>query len=439
MMWSPALIFVCGFAGLILAGGVLLSHPISSANGQATPFLIALFTATSAVCVTGLVLVDTGSYWSGVGQAIILLLIQLGGFGFMTSSTLFLLLIGHRVSLRERVLLREALAAESLESIVALVRRVFIFTLIAEAIGTLILTTAFLSEMEAPRALWWGFFHAVSAFNNAGFDVVGGFRSLVPYNHHAPIVLTTAVLVMLGGISYAVVEDLARNRRFSRLALDSKLVLVTTLLLVVLGTLGVLFTERANTATIGDMAPGPRLLNAFFTGVTPRTAGFNSVDIASMTESGLVVLMALMFVGGAAGSTAGGIKVQTFSLLFFAILSAVRGASDVEAFRRRVPIVNVLRAIAVALISLAIILGASFALSATEELPYITVLFETISAFTTAGLWTGTTHELSPPGQVIVMLLMFAGWLGPLTLVIALAARRRRGAYRWAEEPVRIG
>jgi trk system potassium uptake protein TrkH len=438
-MWSPALIFVAGFAGLILVGGVLLSLPFSSANGQVTPFLIALFTATSAVCVTGLVLVDTGTYWSGAGQAIILLLIQLGGFGFMTSSTLFLLLVGHRVSLPERVLLREALAAESLDSIVAVVRRLFIFTLLAEILGTLVLTTAFLGEMEAPRALWWGLFHAVSAFNNAGFDVVGGFRSLVPFNHQAPILLTTALLLVFGGISYVVVEDLLRSRRFSRLTLDSKLVLVTTLMLITLGTLGVLFTEGANAATLGDMSLGPGLLNAFFTAVTPRSAGFNSIDIASMTEIGLVVLMALMFVGGAAGSTAGGIKVQTFSLLFFAIVSAVRGASEVEAFHRRVPVANVLRAIAVALIFLALILVVSFALTAIERLPYLIVLFETISAIGTTGLSTGITPGLSPTGQVIVMLTMFAGRLGPLTLVIALAARRRRATYRWSEAVVRIG
>jgi trk system potassium uptake protein TrkH len=404
-----------------------------------TPFLIALFTATSAVCVTGLVLVDTGTYWSGAGQAIILLLIQLGGFGFMTSSTLFLLLVGHRVSLPERVLLREALAAESLDSIVAVVRRLFIFTLLAEILGTLVLTTAFLGEMEAPRALWWGLFHAVSAFNNAGFDVVGGFRSLVPFNHQAPILLTTALLLVFGGISYVVVEDLLRSRRFSRLTLDSKLVLVTTLMLITLGTLGVLFTEGANAATLGDMSLGPGLLNAFFTAVTPRSAGFNSIDIASMTEIGLVVLMALMFVGGAAGSTAGGIKVQTFSLLFFAIVSAVRGASEVEAFHRRVPVANVLRAIAVALIFLALILVVSFALTAIERLPYLIVLFETISAIGTTGLSTGITPGLSPTGQVIVMLTMFAGRLGPLTLVIALAARRRRATYRWSEAVVRIG
>ena len=436
---NPALVFVLGFAGVILAGTLALMLPIASASGEATPFLTALFTATSAVCVTGLVVVDTGTYWSLAGQLIILGLIQVGGFGFMTSSTLLLLLVGRRASLRERMLLKEALGSGGLGSVRRLARRVIVFTLVAEAIGATLLTFHFLAELDPPRALWWGVFHAVSAFNNAGFDVVGEYRSLVPYNDNPVVVLTVAALLIVGGISFTVIEDVSRVRRFARLTLDPQLVLVTTAGLVVLGTLGLLFTERANRDTLGAMDLGPRLLNAFFSAVTPRTAGFNTVDTGKLTEAGLLVTIALMFVGGASGSTAGGIKVQTFSILYFAIISAVRGFRDVEAFRREVPIVDVLRAIAVALLSLALVFIVSFVLTVSESFTFLQILFEAFSAFGTVGLSTGITPETTPVGRVILILTMFAGRLGPLTLVLALAARERRTVYHWPEEAIKIG
>jgi trk system potassium uptake protein TrkH len=435
----PAVVFVYGFAAFILMGGLVLTLPVASASGQWTPLLDALFTSTSAVCVTGLVLLDTGTYWSGFGQIVILLLIQLGGFGFMTSSTLLLLLLRREATLRERILLREALGSGGVGSVFHLARKVIVFTLVAEASGAIILTIAFLSEVSPAQAVWWGVFHAVSAFNNAGFDVVGEFRSLVPFNQSPEILLTVACLIVVGGISYTVVEDLSKRRGFVRLSLDSKLVLVTTAVLLALGTVGVLFTERANAATLGDMPIGLRLLNAFFASVSPRTAGFNSIDVGAMTENGLFVLIALMFIGGAAGSTAGGIKVQTFSVLLFAIVSAVRGGSEVEAFGRRVPNGYVLRAIAVALLSLAVVFVVAFALTLTENARFLYLLFEAFSAFGTVGLTTGITPNLSPASLVILGVTMFAGRLGPLTLVLALAARERRTTYRWPAEGVKIG
>lgn len=435
----PAVVFGYGFAALILVGTIALTLPLASASGQWTPPLTALFTATSAVCVTGLVVVDTGTYWSFLGQVIILALVQVGGLGFMTSSTVLLLLTGRRATLRERVLLREALGGGELGATLVLARRIFVFTVVAEAIGALVLTLRFLSEVAAPQAIWWGLFHAVSGFNNAGFDIFGGFRSLTPYRHDPSILLTIALLIVLGGISYTAVEDLLVHRRFSRLALDTKLVLTMSAGLIVLGTLALLFTERANPATLGAMDPGTRVLNALFQAITPRTAGFNSVDIAMLTDAGLLVLIALMFVGGAAGSTAGGIKVQTFGLLLFAIVSAVRGLTEVQVFRRRVPEGQVLRALAVTLLSLALVFVVAFTLSLVEDLAFLRILFETFSAFGTVGLSTGITPELSVPGQIAIIATMFAGRLGPLTLAIALAAREWRAHYQWPEEGVRIG
>lgn len=436
----PAVTFVYGFTGLILAGALLLLLPVSSVDGLWTSPLDALFTATSAVCVTGLVVVDTGTYWSGFGQVVIMLLIQLGGFGFMTSSTLLLLLMRREATLRERILLRESLGSGGLGSVLVLAKRVILFTIAAELIGAIILTVAFISVVDPATAIWWGLFHSVSAFNNAGFDLIGGYRSLVPFQHHVGVLMTIGALIILGGISYTVVEDVAKFRkRHVRLTVDSKLVLVTTLGLILLGALGLLVTEWTNQGTFAPLSIGSKLLNAIFMSISPRTAGFNSIDMAAISENGLVIIMALMFVGGASGSTAGGIKVQTFSLLLFAIVSTVRGAVEVEAYDRRVPLPYIFRALTVALLALALIFLASFALNAIEPFGYMRILFETFSAFGTVGLTTGITPETGPAGRAILILGMFAGRLGPLTLVLALAAREHTRAYRRPEEGVRIG
>ena len=434
----PAVVFVYGFAALILVGTVALTLPVSSAAGRWTPPLDALFTATSAVCVTGLVVVDTATYWSGFGHAVILVLFQVGGVGFMTSSTLLLLLSGRRATIRERVLLREALGSGELGSVLTLARNIILFTLAAELVGTVVLTVLFLPQMEAGQALWYGLFHAVSAFNNAGFDLFGDFRSLTAFSQAPAVLLTIAPLFVLGGISYTVFEDVVRHRRFARLALDTKVVLVTTSLLVVAGTLLLLFTERSQTGAFAGMALPVRLLNALFLALS-RTAGFSSVDLNTMSEDGLFVLMALMFIGGASGSTAGGIKVQTFSILLFAIISTARGAPEVEAFRRRVPLPQVMRALSVALLFLALLFVLALLLNLFEGFAFHRVLFEAVSALGTVGYSTGITPETSPVGRAILIVTMFVGRLGPLTLVLALAARVQRTSYRWTEETIKIG
>jgi trk system potassium uptake protein TrkH len=435
---NPAVVFIYGFALLILVGTVVLTLPLSSADGAWTPFLDALFTSTSAVCVTGLVIVDTGTYWSGFGQAVILALMKIGGLGFMTSSTLLLMLAGARVSIRERLLLREALGGATLGSVLHLARRITLFTLVAEGTGALILTAVFLREVDLPRAMWWGLFHSISAFNNAGFDLFGGFRSLSHYSHDAVLLLTIGGLILLGAVSYTAVEDLVRCRRVVRLTLDTKLILVTMAGLTVAGTLGLLFTERANQGTLAGMELGPRVLNAFFLTIS-RTAGFASVNLGDMTDDGLFLLLPLMFIGGASGSVAGGIKLQTFGLLLFAILSAGRGLSEVEAFRRRVPMAQVLRALSVALLAVSAVFVAGLILTLVEPFEFHTVLFEAVSAFGTVGYSTGITPDTGASGRLMLIAAMFAGRLGPLTLVIALAARERRPRYHWAEEPVKIG
>lgn len=432
----PAVVFVYGFIALIVVGTVLLMLPAAGADRRATPFGDALFTATSAVTVTGLVVVDTGTYWSGFGEAVILVLMQIGGFGFMTSSTMLLLLAGRRLGLRDRLLLREALGGGTLGSSVRLVRRIFVFTAVSELVGALVLTVRFLDDHSPGRALWWGVFHSISAFNSAGFDLTGGFRSMIPYQRDPVVLLTLTLLLVLGGISYAVISDIVRQRRFVRLSLDSKIVLVASALLMLFGSGGLLLAEQGNQQTLAGLAPAHQALNAVFIAARPC---FNSVDLGRVTEGGLVILTIMMFIGGASGSTAGGIKVQTFALLIFAGLSAVRGLAEVEAYGRRVPTVEVLRAVAVALLATVLVVVAALLLTFTDEAGFLPDFFEIVSAFGTAGISTGITPSLSWPGRAILIVVMFAGRLGPLTLALALAARAPRRAYRRPEESVRIG
>lgn len=438
----PALVLVAGFAAMIAAGTVVLILPVSSQAGAVTPVIDALFTATSAVCVTGLVVVDTGTYWSPFGQAVILALIQVGGFGFMTSSTLLLLfLVRRRTTLRDRVLVGESLGGLDVGAVGPLIRRVAVFTVVAELIGAVILTVAFTAsgEVDALGGAWWGLFHSVSAFNNAGFDVIGGFRSLTPFVDDWVIVPVVGVLIVLGGLGYAIVADVWRKRSWGRMALETKLVISTSLVLLVVGAIFVGMSEWGNPATLGRLSPAERILNSVFTSVTARTAGFNTLDTGGLLEQTLFVVMALMFIGGASGSTAGGIKVNTFSVLFIAIASTVRGEPSAQAFGRRIQHAVVYRALSVTLLSIGVVFVLGLGLELAGNALFIEEIFEAVSAFGTVGLSTGITPDLDEAGRLMITAGMFAGRLGPLTLVLALAARAHPVPYRPAVESVRIG
>lgn len=438
---SPAVVLVAGFAALIAIGTVLLALPIASASGSWTAPGDALFTATSAVCVTGLVVLDTGTYWSGFGQVVILALIQLGGFGFMTSSTfLLVVLTRRRTTLRDRVLVQESLGIRHLGESTSLLKRVAMFTAVVELAGMAILLLHQLVR-DGPSAfdIWWSVFHAVSAFNNAGFDITGGFQSLVSYQRDWVVLPVIGLLVILGGIGYAVVADVLVVRRWSRLALETKMVLATTAGLLVAGAAVIGAIEWSNPSTLGALEPVDRLLNAAFHSVTPRTAGFNSLDMTGLFDQTLVVTMALMFIGGASGSTAGGVKVNTFGLLGVAIISSVRGRPSAEAFGRRVPHSVVYRALSVALLFIAFAFSIALLLQALVDAPFLDTTFETLSAMGTVGLTTGITPSLPEPAVLLVAMAMFIGRLGPLTLVLALAARARPVPYRAAVETLRIG
>jgi trk/ktr system potassium uptake protein len=432
---------VTGFAVLIAIGTLLLFLPISRVPGQSADLAVAFFTATSAVCVTGLVVVDTATAWSPFGQVVILALVQVGGFGFMTGSTLLLLLfVGGRIGLRDRILAQASTGDLELGGVVSIVRRIALFTIVVEAAGAAVLFAAFAAGgREAGQSAWFGLFHAVTAFNNAGFDLFGGFRSLADFGTNPVVLVTLGTLIVLGGLSVAIVADVLARRRWGRLVLESKLVLLTTFVLIVGGAVAFAALEWSNPATLGALPVEHRPLNALFESVTLRSAGFAVVDQGALGDAALFIAMALMFIGGASGSTAGGIKVNTFSVLLIAIVSTIRGRPSAEAFGRRVPHELIYRALSVALLSIAFVFIVAFGIAVVAGTPFVDTTFEAISAFGTVGLTTGITHLLPAPAQVLLALAMFGGRLGPLTLALALASRQRPALYRPALESMRIG
>jgi trk system potassium uptake protein TrkH len=438
----PAGVLAIGFLILIGIGTLILALPISSARGEWTDPLTALFTATSAVCVTGLVVVDTGTHWSGFGQVALLVLFQLGGFGFMTGSTLLLLLmVGRRTALSDRIVAQESAGAQDLGSVRSVVRRVAVFTLIAEGLGAIALAFAFALRYEdLAKGAWFGVFHAVSAFNNAGFDLMGNFSSLRSFAGDPLVLAPIAVLVVLGGLGVAIVGDLLAKRRWVRLALETKLVVVMSVTLLVGGMLALLVFEWSNPATLGALPPYQRPLNALFESVGLRSAGMTTIDMGGLTGSSMLVAIALMFIGTASGSTGGGIKLTTFSILLASIVSTVLGRPHTEAFGRRVSEVIVYRALTVALLSVAFVFGATLLLEITTGADNVLpIAFETVSAFGTVGDSTGITPTLPATSRLLLVVLMFVGRLGPLTFALALSARSRPVTVRPALESIRIG
>ena len=430
---------VYGFAGIILAGTLLLMLPLATRSGQITSPVDALFTATSAVCVTGLVVVDTGTYWSFFGQVVILLMMQIGGFGFMTGATALISVLGRRIGLTQRLLVSESLSLEGPGGMVRMVRRMAIFTGLAEGTGAVIFFFFFLMKSSPLLALWQAIFHAVSAFNNAGFDLFGNFKSLIDFQQNAPVLLTTAILFILGGVGFAVVMDLYRVRGWDRLTLNSKLVLTTSAILLLVGTTVYLIAEYFNPGTLEPMSLPVKLLSAFFQSATTRTAGFNSINISSMLDYSLFFTILLMFIGGGSGSTAGGIKVNTFGLLSATVLSTIQGKEHVGAFGREFHTEQIYRALAILVISLGVMVIAIFLLGITEKFGFLSLFFEAVSALGNVGLDTGVTPGLSIPGRVLITVLMFTGRLGPLTLVMSLRQHRRAELLHYPEETISIG
>jgi trk system potassium uptake protein len=436
---SPPQILVLGFATAILIGTLLLMLPYSSASGHSLRFIDALFTATSATCVTGLVVVDTGTYFSTFGQIVILVLIQVGGLGFMTMATLFALLLKRKISLRDRLILQEAMNQSSMEGIVRLIRKVLVYSLVIEASAAVLLSLRWAADMNVGRALYFGVFHAVSMFNNAGFDIFGDYRSLTGYAGDPVVNIVVMFLIISGGIGFIVMADLIDYRKSRRLMLHSKVVLSMTAALILIGTVVIFIFEFTNPNTFGQLNLGSKIWAAFFQSVTPRTAGANTVDIAGLRQATQFFMVILMFIGASPGSTGGGIKTTTFTLMIGAVVSMLRGREDIVLFRYRLAQERVFKALTITLLALLLVVAVSMVLSTTEGRPFLMILFETTSAFATVGLSMGLTPELSEAGKILICLTMFAGRLGLLTLAYALGPKQGKALYKYPEGKMIIG
>ena len=424
-----AMVVALGFLIIILTGAVLLTLPISARSGEPTDFLDALFTATSATCVTGLVTVGTATHWSGFGQAVILLLIQIGGLGFMSLASIASFLTRRTITLRERMVMSAGLNLTENAGIVRLTRRVLLGTLAFEGAGAVLLATRFVPRVGLWQGIKMGVFHSVSAFCNAGFDLIGTpdnpFASLTGYADDVLVNLTIMALIVIGGLGFFAWGDIWDKRRFRRLRLHTKLVLITTALLLCAGFVLTLLFEWGNPQTLGEMPVQDKLLAAAFQSVTLRTAGFNTIDQAALTGPSQAVACLLMMIGGSPGSTAGGIKTVTAAVLVLSAISALRGRTTVSAFGRTIISRSIMNAVAMMIVGGTLSLTGACVISYVESASFGECLFEAVSAFATVGLSMGLTPTLSAVSRLILILLMYLGRVGVLTLGVAVLMRHR--------------
>jgi trk system potassium uptake protein TrkH len=429
-----------GFLLAIAAGTLLLRLPLSQAKGEAAPWLTAFFTATSAVCVTGLVVVDTGTYWSNPGQWVIMGLFQIGGFGMMTAATLLGLMVNRSLPLRAKLITQVETHSLRLGDVGSVARLVFVVTLVTE-LGTALWLTVRLHfgyNLQWGGAAWNGLFHAVSAFNNAGFSIHPD--SLMRYAADASILVPVMVAIVLGGIGFPVLYDLRERVRGARqLSLHTRLTLVVTGVLLFGGFIVLLLFEWANPKTLGAMPVPEKLLSAAFASVSARTAGFNSVDIGAMSHDSWALQYFLMFVGGGSAGTAGGVKIGTIAILALLVIAEIRGRSDIEAFGRRVSASAQRQAITVLTLGAMMITVGTLVILHITDFPTDQVIFEVISAFGTVGLSTGMTGDLPAPAQLVIIMLMYVGRVGTITFATSLMLAERRAQYSYPEEHPIVG
>ena len=435
---SPARYLAGGFAAMILIGAVLLSLPFSTVGGKMT-VLDALFTATSAVCVTGLVVVDTGTYFTLTGQIIIMFLILGGALGFMTMATLIFVLLGRRITLKDRLVIREALQTDSIQGVVALILSIIKLSLVVILAGCVLLGLRFIPQLGWEKGLLFSLFHAVSAFGNAGFDLTGGYRSLTPYVGDYLVSGTILLLFIIGGLGYPVILELLHHKKTPHYSLHTRLVLLFTAVLLALGTLVILLMEYANPQTLGGLSFGNKIFAAFFTAATPRTAGFNVLPTAALSIPVILFLLLLMFIGASPASTGGGVKTTTFLLLLTAVRALLKGSDEVVVFEKHVPSTLIMKGLAVLIVSIALIFCMIFAISIFEQKLFLHLVFEVFSAFATVGLSMGITPDLGNTGKFLIIITMFAGRIGPLTLLYALTRRLKPGGVKYPEERILIG
>ena len=422
----PGRLITLGFAAVILFGTFLLLLPVSVNPGMKVEVIDALFTSTSAVCVTGLIAIDTADHFTAFGRAVVALLIQIGGLGVTSVGVGFILAAGKRVGFKGRALVKEALNVDSSKGVIRLVKAILLMTLLFEAMGAALSFIVFVQDYPPLKAMEISIFHSIAAFNNSGFDILGGLRNLTPYQDNILLNLTTCTLIFFGGIGFLVIMDVLKRRNFRKLALHSKVVLTTSIVLIVLGTVLLKFTEHIS------------WMGAFFHSISARTAGFSTYSIGEFTNAGLFVLCVLMFIGASPGSTGGGIKTSTFFVLAQSTRSMF-SKQAVGAFKRSISSQNVSKAYAISMLSALVLIVATFLLCVLgPEFQFIQLLFEVISAFGTVGLSTGITPDLSGAGKLVIILVMFIGRLGAMTL-ISMWIERPEKMIRYTEETIAIG
>lgn len=440
---SPTQIIALSFAVLIALGALLLSLPVASRSGESCGIITALFTATSATCVTGLVLVDTWTQWSGFGQGVILMLIEIGGLGFMTAASLVVFLLRRKVGLRQRMLMAQALSVNEISGVVSLQKWVLFGSLSIQFVGALVLFFRFLPEYGLGQSVWWSVFHAVSAFCNAGFDVVGSELpdgNMILFQDDPVVLITLMVLITLGGLGFFVWQEIAQKRSFRKLSVYSKLVLMMTGGLILGGALLIGLLEWNNPATLGAMPTWQKVLNMFFQSVTLRTAGFASVDQGGLTEAGKAVSIFLMLIGGSSGSTAGGAKTVTFLVLLLFILKRARGGSTVHVLHRTIPQEKILDAMTIVAILVGLSLLGAGLICAICPVTFVDALFEAVSALATVGLTAGVTPQLPLAGQILIIIYMYFGRVGVLTLSLGfLMGDKATERMRYADTNLLIG
>ena len=440
---SPSAIIAVGFLLLILTATLLLMLPISAQNRQSTPLLTSLFTATSAVCVTGQALVDTGTHWSLFGQVVLIVAIQIGGLGVMTLMALVSMALGKRIGLRQRTLLQESVASFQVGGIVRLVRFAMRGTAVVEGCGAVLLSFRFVPMLGWAKGIWYGVFHSISAFCNAGFDILADVEyggSIARYATDPVINLTLMALIVIGSLGFTVWGEIRRTRRFSRLSVYARLVLLITAGLIFGG--GALFAllEWNNPGTIGSFSTGGKLLAALFQSVTLRTAGFASFNQDALTEASKLLSNILMFVGGSSGSTAGGVKTVTMGLVVLSAVSTMRGRRQVTVFRRSISQQDISNAVSVALLVLGLSLFGAAVLTVCDRCSFLNAIYETTSALCTVGLTTGITGTLCAASKLILIVFMFFGRVGIMTIGVGfMMGDRARERVQYAETKVMIG
>jgi trk system potassium uptake protein len=436
---NPARVMAIGFLGFILSGSLLLTLPPMTVEGDIT-YLNALFTAASAVCVTGLVVVDTGTYFTPLGQTVVMILIFCGSLGFMTMTTLVFVFLGRKITLKDRLLAKEALNQDGVAGIVQLVLTVVRIALFFIFIGTVILSFRFIPLMGYVKGLFFALFHSVSAFGNAGFDIFGNYDSLTRLPTDYLVNGTILALFIIGGLGFTVILELVRHFRFrSRISLHSHLVLVISAYLLLGGTILILLLEYNNPATLGSLSGGAKIFTALFTAATPRTAGFSVLNTAYLGYPTILILLALMFIGASPNSTGGGVKTTTFGVIFISLISMIRGREEPVIYSRQISLSQVMKAVSIVSAAIALIFLSTFVMSLFEDMEFSALLFEAFSAFGTVGLSRGITPELSSASKLALIFTMFGGRIGPLTLLVALTRQQKEEVLHYPKEQLLIG